>query len=509
MLAITPEEMRRLESACADRLEALMQTAGDNAAAEFLDHAMNTLPPRHRRRFVVIAGKGNNGGDALCVAKYLHSHGQEVAVHSVCAVSDYFGTAASQSRTFPNQIPYHIAKEQLAEDALKSGDVVIDGLLGIGLKGDARGVCAEIIGQINASGLPVYSIDCPSGLDCGSGNGEPAVRSDFTVTMAFPKVGFFQNNGPKCTGRLQVVPIGLPLDIEKSANGNLEVFTSQDAASLLPRRAPDSHKNTFGHCLCIAGSKRYSGAPFLAAEAAMRSGAGLVTLAIPAQAPLKTSCHSTMVSPIGGSAQFSTTDIPEIQTLAQRSTAILYGPGTGTEVPSGFLEAVLELDQPTVIDADGIRLLAKSPKCLALLRQRNGATILTPHPGEMSALMQGVGLESLAHSTRQEQAVQMAARCNAFILLKGQHSVAAAPDGRLSINTSGSPALATAGTGDVLAGIMAALLAQKYCAWDAMRLAAFLHGLAAELYPEATMSMTADDLLPLIPRAIRHISPIA
>ena len=194
MLAITPEEMRRIEGCCADRLDELMQTAGTNAAAEFLEQAIRTLPPRHRRRFVVIAGKGNNGGDALCVAKYLFAHGQDVCVHSVCALADYSGTASSQACDFPEKIPYNIANQRFTDNALKNGDVIIDGLLGIGLKGNARGVCAEIISQMNASGLPVYSIDCPSGLDCNTGNGEPVVRSDFTVTMAFPKVGFFLNN---------------------------------------------------------------------------------------------------------------------------------------------------------------------------------------------------------------------------------------------------------------------------------------------------------------------------
>ena len=509
MLAITPEEMRRLEGACADRLEALMQTAGTNAAAEFLDHAMRTLPPRHRRRFVVIAGKGNNGGDALCVAKYLHAHGQEVCIHSICPLADYSGTASSQSRDFPSSILYYIVKERLADYTFKSGDVIIDGLLGIGLKGNARGVCAELITQMNASGLPVYSIDCPSGLDCNSGIGTPVVHSDFTVTMAFPKIGFFKNEGPKCIGRLQVVPIGLPNDVEQSANGELDVFTSHDASAMLSRRLPDSHKNTFGHCLCIAGSRRYSGAPFLAAEAAMLSGAGLVTLAVPGMAYSRQASASIMVSPIGNDTQFTPKDIPDIQLHAQRSTAILYGPGTGTDVSSEFLAAILELDQPTVIDADGIRLLAKSPKCIELLKPRKNAVVLTPHPGEMSVLIQGLGLDTLVQASRQEQASKVASNCNAFILLKGQHSVAASPDGQISINTSGSPALATAGTGDVLAGIMAAMLAQHQSAWDALRLASFVHGLAAELYPYATLSMTADDLLELIPQAFRHISPIA
>ena len=509
MQAITSEEMRRLEASCADSLDTLMQTAGDNAAFEFHEQALRTLPPRHRRRFVVFAGKGNNGGDALCVARYLHSHGQEVIVHSICALANYSGTASSQAQSFPNDIPYHVVNQQVTDIALKPGDVIIDGLLGIGLKGNARGVCAEIIEQINASGLPVYSIDCPSGLDCDTGVGETVVRADFTVTMAFPKVGFFLNRGPESIGRLQVVPIGLPQAVMESAAGQFEAFTMQDARSLLSRRTSNSHKNTFGHSLCIAGSQRYSGAPFLAAEAAMRSGAGLVTLALPSPAIRGNAPTSIIVAQIGNEPQFAPSHIPEIQNLATRSNAILYGPGTGMDVPQKVLEAILELDQPTVIDADGIRLLAKSTRCQELLRQRKSEVILTPHPGEMSVLLQGLRLEGLLSAPRKEQATEAAARCNAFILLKGQHSIVASPDGRYSINTSGSPALATAGTGDVLAGIIVALLSQKMNAWDALRLGAYVHGLAAELFTAATMSMMADDLLPLLPQALRHISPTA
>lgn len=512
MLAVSVQEMRRLEGASEVPLEELMRTAGINAAMEFLDFAQTQLPPRHRRRFAVIAGKGNNGGDALCVAKYLHSHGQDVAVFSTVKLSDYSGTATSQAQNFPTAIPFTTIDDALPECALVPGTVIIDGLLGIGLNGTPRGVSANIIAQINASDLPVLSIDTPSGLDCDSGTGQLAIHATMTVTMAAPKRGFFCNDGPSCIGILRVVPIGLTQNVLATAQGETEAFLAQDAVKLLKIRNADSHKNTFGHCLCIAGSGTYYGAPFLAAEGALRTGAGLVTLAIPFVALRRSGPASLIIAPVGDkdTDHFATSHISDIQNLAKRSTAILYGPGTGSEVKTDFLRAILELDQPTVIDADGIRLLATSKDILPLLRTRKNPVILTPHPGEMSALLKGLDLEHPLQGTSREcQAKEASASCNAFIVLKGHQTIVASPDGRTSINTGGGPELATAGTGDVLAGIITALLAQNYNAFDAARLGAFIHGLAGELYPHADASMIADDLLALISQALKEISPLA
>ncbi len=507
MKIISVSEMRRLEQESTVPLEQLMQTAGENACREILRFAESTLLPRHRQRYVVVAGKGNNGGDALVVAKCLKRQGLCVEVFSTCPLSDYLGTAASQAVDFPADIPYTVVAEGIPNEAFGSGTVVVDGLLGIGAKGNARGVVAELIRQINASALPVCSLDTPSGLDCDDGTGDPVINATLTVTMAFPKTGLFCGKGPETAGLVRLVPIGLQEDVTVSSEKGMEVFTEADAGKLLTRRPLESHKNSFGHALCIAGSAQYPGAPFLAAEAALRGGAGLVTLAVPRAGVMRMGPAALIISPIGNAehGKYSIADWPQLASLVERSNALLYGPGTGSNVEPAFIAKILEVPKPLVIDADGIRAVAGEALLLERLAARQAPTLLTPHPGEMAALLKGLNvIETLS---REEQARTAARLCHAFVLLKGHNSVAASPLGEISINTSGGPALATAGTGDVLAGLMVAFLAQQMKPYDAMRLAAFVHGHAADISRIAPRSMIADDLLSLIPNALADLSP--
>ena len=499
--------MRRLERESAVPLEQLMQTAGENAGREILRFAENTLSPRHRQRYVVVAGKGNNGGDALVVAKYLKRQGLCVEVFSTCPLSAYSGTAASQTVNFPADIPYVVVDEGIPRGVLRLGTVIVDGLLGIGAKGNARGVVAELIRQINASALPVCSLDTPSGLDCDDGTGAPVINAALTVTMAFPKVGLFCGEGSETAGLVRVVPIGLQEEVTVSSETGMEAFTEGDAAKLLMRRPLESHKNSFGHALCVAGSAQYPGAPFLAAEAALRGGAGLVTLAVPKGGIMRSGPAALILAGIGetGHASFTEADWLQITPLLERSNALLYGPGTGSSVESAFIMKLLEVSKPLVIDADGIRAVAGDVSLLERLAARQAPTLLTPHPGEMAALLKGLKINGIL--SRNEQARTAACLCNAYILLKGHNSVAASPMGEISINTSGGPALATAGTGDVLAGLMVAFLAQQMKPYDAMRLAAFVHGHAADIAPMACRSLIADDLLSLIPKALSDLSP--
>ncbi|MBQ9367865.1 MAG: NAD(P)H-hydrate dehydratase [Victivallales bacterium] len=507
MKIISVSEMRRLERESNVPPEQLMQTAGENACAEILRFAECTLSPRHRQRYVVVAGKGNNGGDALVVAKCLHRQGYPVEVFSTCPLSDYSGTAASQATSFPQDIPYTVVTEKLPNYALRIGTVVVDGLLGIGTTGNARGVVAELIRQINASALPVCSLDTPSGLECDKGSGDPIISAALTVTMAYPKTGLFCGQGPEAAGLVRVVPIGLQKDLDATTSDDAEAFTEQDAVKLLMRRPLESHKNSFGHALCIAGSAQYPGAPFLAAEAALRGGAGLVTLAIPSAAVRRSGPAALILSAIGDAnhGMFSLEDWSQLAPLLERSNALIYGPGTGSDVDSAFIAKLLAVPKPLVIDADGIRTVAKTPTLLQQMASRQAPTLLTPHPGEMAALLKGLNVHETL--SRLEQAKTASRLCNAFVLLKGHNSVSASPSGELSINTSGGPALATAGTGDVLAGLMTAFLAQQLPPYDAMRLAAYIHGHAADIACLAPRAMIADDLLSLIPKALADISP--
>lgn len=514
MKVISVNEMRRLEAEAINNgipAERLMLAAGTNATDELLLFADLHYAPRHRRAYTVVAGKGNNGGDALVVAKLLAESGHAVAVYSTCPLADYTGAAGKHAAMFPPTIPFSVLTERLPDCALTPGHILIDGILGTGLTGDARGLCANLIRQINASQLPVISLDIPSGLNGDSGMGGDIIRADLTITMAFPKTGLLQGHGPENCGEIRIADIDLPADIAQTAHGDYQAFTAIDARSMLKRRPAGSHKNTFGHLLCIAGSKTYPGAPFLAAEAALRSGSGLVTLAIPAGTNIRQGSAALIVAAIGdkSSTHFTAQHWSQIEQLSLRATAVLFGPGVTTDVDTDFTKAVFTMAQPLLIDADGLRILAANQSLANIMKNRRIPALLTPHPGEMRALLTGLGLRHYINAPAKEQAAALAHHCNAVVLLKGQHSIVANCNGETSINLSGSPALATAGTGDVLSGIAAALLAQNLQPYNALRLAAFIHGHAGDLSKTPQASLIADDLHDLIPKAIADISPLA
>jgi NAD(P)H-hydrate epimerase len=314
---------------------------------------------------------------------------------------------------------------------------------------------------------------------------------------------------PFC-GRIRCVDIGIPDALLEQASSTGNALLAEDVRPFLNRRPFAAHKGTCGWVLVLGGSQLYGGAPFLAGLAALRTGAGLVTVARPAGAArFQPPSLSLIVRdlPDGGTGFLGPEALPFLDEQLERTQAIVFGPGAGSNPSVGeVLAKVLVAPCPVVLDADGLRLLAAQPE---LTETATGELILTPHPGEMQALLKGFELDGLLAAPRREQALGLAARAGAVVILKGLGTVIAAPDGRDWVCTSGSPALATAGTGDVLAGVVGSLLGQGLTAADAACVGAFVHGLAGELWPQAVRSLTADDLLTLISPALREISPLA
>ncbi len=508
---ISVEDMRRLDALAISSASAsgftLMDRAGKGAAEEIRRY-LEGLPHPQRRRCVILAGKGNNGGDAWVVARALHQQGLAVELYSCCRRDELAPDARLHAALLPTAVPRREAISEVPAEALQSGCVIIDGLLGTGLHGAPRDPYRRLIEQVNASGLPVVALDIPSGLDGDSGTAACAIVADLTLTMAFPKTGLVRGDGPRHCGAIHVIDIGFPPAVASTAPSLGGAFTQADAAPLLGRGDPAAHKNSFGHVLCVAGSRQYAGAAALCASAALRSGAGLVTLAYPAAMPRPPSPHALICTPLGDTRHdevFSDAMVPQLQQSLLNKNAVVYGPGSSPAATPGVLRALLAAAIPMVIDADGLRLLAAHPE---LLDVTQAGLVLTPHPGEMAALLRGLGLADAVQASRHEQAKALAARCHAVVVLKGQHSIVATPDGREpTINLSGTAALATAGTGDVLAGMIGAMIAQGMSPEDAARCAVFVHGVSAECWRGAQRALIADDVVELIGSALRLIAP--
>ena len=374
---------------------------------------------------------------------------------------------------------------------------IVDGLLGIGFRGALRPQYAQFIRSVNASGLPVAALDLPSGLDADTGRvaGE-VIRAMLTITFGFPKPGLFLADGPRCRGMLRVVPIGLPLPCRDDAS--LMVYTAHDAAADLPQQGYDVHKFRRGSLLIAAGSRRYPGAAALTSRAALRSGAGIVRLLFPEGSRLPETPAALIRAelPATESGSFSSSSAAALTEEYRRCNALAAGPGWDDAAPE-MLKAVLECPAPLILDADALNLAARHPE---LWRKRNAPTVITPHPGE--ALRLAEAFDVAAEPDRAAFAVSLARRLDAVTVLKGPQSVIAAPDGSTWLNTSGAPDLATAGSGDVLTGVIGALLSTGCDAARAVRLGVWIHGAAGEI---GGAGLVADDLPLLVGQMLKFL----
>ncbi len=485
----------------------LMERAGTGAAREILEFAQD-LAPRHARRLVLLAGRGNNGGDAWVAARVLAETGPlPVRLISVCPPADLPADARHHAERLPATVSCDI-RETPQGDEFADGDIVVDALLGTGIAGAPRAPYDAWIKAINAAGLPTIALDLPSGLNGDDGSAELAVQADLTVTFGLPKRGLILGHGPHLCGRLRRVDLGLPDSLLPVEKADLEMVFADDIRPLLPRLAMDTHKGRRGHLLVIGGSHRYLGAPHLAAQAALRGGAGLVTLVLPESAGTLPHQSAIILRRIDcdGCGSFSASSLPQIEELLEEADAAVVGPGLGDSPRAlDLLLGILAHETPLVLDADALNQLAGRPE----LVKRPWPTVVTPHPGEMFRLLSGYSLDVLKKADRLTQARGLAAHLAATVVLKGHRTVIAAPDHPARINTSGCPALATAGSGDVLAGFLGAFLAAERPPAEAAMAAVFLHGLAGELWDGAARSLTADDLIPLLSAALRHTSPFA
>jgi len=546
---VTVEQMRAIEKAsdaAGHTYAAMMERAG-RAVAQVLMARQDV----RKKRILVLVGPGNNGGDGLVAARYLAQAGAEVACYLTRArdpQSDENSRRLQELSVFCLPADGDPDTRRLQQMAARA-DIIIDALLGTGATPPLKGVIAEVlqaVGQVirqratppppewaRIGGVPespaprrpwIVAVDGPSGMDFDTGAlDEAALPANLTVTFAYPKRGHFRFPGAAAVGELVVANIGT--DPALAADVDLEVVTPEMVREWLPPRPPDAHKGTFGRALIVAGSANYTGAARLAGAAAVRAGAGLVTVALPA------SIHSAVAAGLSEATylllphELGVLAEPAVEVLAEHGKqydAMLLGPGLSQEKetaefldillrglerrPVGFLRAESIIQPiplpPLVVDADGLNLLAKMDGWPSRLPPN---TILTPHPGEMARLARCSVAD--VQADRVEFARQKAREWGHIVVLKGAFTVVAAPDGRVVLEPFANPALATGGTGDVLAGIIVALRAQGMGPFEAAAAGAYLHGLSGELARQrlGSAGVAAGDLPPLIPEALKRI----
>ena len=468
-------------------LERLMEAAGGAVCRETLAFASQLAGAA---RFLVLCGKGNNGGDGLVAARLLAQAGRRV---QIVAPFEFGGLAARMAAKLPEALR-QLMRRELSPSDLGGGAVVVDGLLGTGFRGTLAEPLAGLVEAVNASHCPVVSIDCPSGLNADDGTAGIAIQADLTVALAAFKTGFLHGAGPRLCGRVAVAPLPGAECLPSLPRGE-RLFGLDEALPLLPRFGGDVHKFRRGAVLVVGGSVDYPGAPLLTASAALHAGAGLVTALLPQGACVNAAIPLALIvrhAPDGGRGALGAEAMPMTAEALARATAVAMGPGlTVREETRPLLEAVLACGKPCVLDADGLNLVARHPECW---RAKSAPTVLTPHAGEYERLRQAFGLPEARG--RAEAALALAARLGAVVALKGARTVVATPEGDATCNLSGCPALATAGAGDVLTGLTAAFLAQGLAAPEAARLAVFLHGRAGEdlSLPRGQHGFIADDL---------------
>ena len=389
--------------------------------------------------------------------------------------------------------------------------MVVDGLLGTGLASEVAGAYRSAIEAMNGCGRPIVAIDLPSGIhaDTGAVMGA-AVRATATVTFGHPKLGLFVGSGIDHAGRVRVGDIGIPPAYSDQVSSALSLLVDADMARLLPDRQASAHKGTFGHAAIVAGSVGKTGAAALAAKAALRVGTGLVSVATPAgvNATLEAKLLEAMTAPMPETKAHTLArgGLDRVLTFLSSRTAAAIGPGLSTHPETVDLVQALipRLEKPTVLDADALNALAGKTR---LLSDGKAPLVLTPHPGEMARLVEDATPESI-NRDRIGTASRLAMTRGVVVVLKGARTVIAKPDGEAAICPTGNAGMATAGTGDVLTGMVAGLLAQRLSPWDAARVGVYLHGLAGDLAAAdiGQAGMIAGDVLERIPRAITQLT---
>ncbi len=510
-IVVTPQEMREMDRITIEEVGVpgvvLMENAGRGVAG-----VIQSLWRVEDLRVVILSGRGNNGGDGFVTARYLLDRAQDLQVFLLGDRDRVQGDARFHldllERAGGLVEPVDEAQLGDLERALRSADLVVDAVLGTGFTGDEiTGLYGLALDLLNRVGVPVVAVDIPSGINGATGQAAPgAVAAVVTVTMGLPKTGHFLYPGVLYTGDLYTVDIGIPPAVIRSF-GHRRVVEARDVAEFLPRRIGPENKGDFGRVLIVAGSRGFTGAATLAARAALRGGAGLVYVAVPE------SLMPVMEAKLTEAIKLPVPELdgriaPEAVEALRRTgiafDAVAVGPGLGrTPQVREFLHRFLDwYHGPLVVDADAFVLLYEDPEHRPL---REVPPVLTPHPGELG---RAVSMNPRAvDENRLFVAEEQVGHLGGVLVLKGKPTIVATPDGQVYLNLTGNPGMASGGTGDILTGLIGALLGQGLAPEEAAVTGVFLHGLAGDLaaLELGEHALMASDLLRFLPRAFRQV----
>ena len=505
MKVSTVDEMRNLDRIAIEKFgitdDLLMENAGQAAYFVILEEF-----GIGGKNFVVFCATGNNGGDGFVVARKIHSTGGEVKVY-VLGDAFKFKGAAKKNYEIVKRLPIeleHVKSTASIEKEILDCDAVVDAIFGTGLKRNIEGVYKDVIQRINESGKTVFSIDIPSGINGDTGEVMGiAVEADFTVTYGLPKIGNLLYPGYENCGKLYVSHISFPPSIYEKNSTKVEI--SQPV--FLPERYGNAHKGDLGDTLFIAGASNYFGAPYFSASSFLKAGGGYARLASPSSiTPFIAGKGSEVVffpQKETSSGSIALKNKSALLSLSEDVDMVVMGPGLSLNEETQTLvrELSIKINKPLLIDGDGLTAIAKD---ISVLKRRKSMTILTPHLGEMA------GITGLSIRETNENKINMlqktAEEIGAIIVLKGAHSLIGYPDRRVLINMSGNPGMATAGSGDVLTGTIAAMFGLGLSLEDAVPAGVFIHGLSGDIaaVEKGEDGMTAQDILDFLPDAVKY-----
>ncbi|MCS7164210.1 MAG: NAD(P)H-hydrate dehydratase [Thermodesulfovibrio sp.] len=472
----------------------------EKAALSVVKHVLNLSP----KSVIILAGPGNNGGDGIACGRILHSKVKSVKIFLLFPeekLSEDCKTQLNIAKKFG--VPVVLGYPE--DEDIEKADLIIDAIFGTGLKREIENKIAKLIEKVNLFKKFTLAIDIPSGVSSDTGEVlGVAIKADITVAFGLPKRGHLLYPGKEYTGKLIIEDIGFPKDLTESENLKVSLIEEDFVKALLPPRPKYSHKTRYGHVLVVAGSTGKTGAALMTAKAALRTGSGLVTLAIPQALKFifQSKVLEEMVLPLPSKDDtLSKEALPEImEFIREKANSVAFGPGVGVneDIEIILRELILNSPHPVVVDADGLTVLSR---ILNVLKDSKSEIILTPHPGELSRLI-NIPVRDI-EKQRIDIAQKIAKELNVVIVLKGVPTVVAEPQGRTYLNTTGNPGMATAGSGDVLTGIIASLIGQGLSPFYASIVGVYIHGLSGDIasLKKGFHGLIAGDIIETLPEA--------